>query len=138
MRAGNAWPRRRFLKAMGVSTAVTLVLAEGPFVQAGGASAGSPCAYGSGLYGAGVYSGSASSVSPSLLLGRSSDDLLLSWSGVGVGTTYEVWRSDQPFVPGDPGSTLIATVTGTSYVDPGALASSSDLYYVTRGVPTCE
>ena len=132
---GNAtWHRRSFLKTLGASGLATLVLAEVPFAGAGG----QPCTYGVGLYGSGIYSGALSASLPAILADRSSNDLVLTWAGAPGGTTYEVWRSTQPFAPGDPGSSMIATVSGTSFVDTGALGNGSDFYYVVRGILSCE
>ncbi|MCP3979709.1 MAG: hypothetical protein GY716_10340 [bacterium] len=133
------WDRRGFLKTLGTSAMATLVLSEIPVgkgARAGGA--GQPCAYGAGLYGSGLYTGFLPAGTPTILADKGGADLQLEWSGAPAGTLYEVWRGDQPFAPGDPGSTLLATVSGTSYVDPGALAASTDFYYYVRAVSACE
>lgn len=67
-----------------------------------------------------------------LQISASASDVTLSWSA--TGTSYEVWRSSEPyFTPGDPGSELRTTTTGLSYVDSGATClTCDDRYYVVR------
>lgn len=128
------WTRRRFVKNLGSGALVALAVQQGILP----ARAAQPCAYGSGAYGNGLYSGTYSAALPAIRVDRSTDDVILSWDAGPSGVTYEVWRSDQPFTPGDPGSTLVGVAASDTLVDPGALTDPSDLYYVVRGVASCE
>ena len=130
--SGVAIPRRRFVTLLGGGIAALLVLQRVPI-----SGAAQPCTYGSGIYGAGLYSGHLDVTAPLIEAGRSVSDVRLTWSAGPGGVSYEIWRSDRPFAPGEPTSTLVGTTAGTSFDDVGAVAAAEDLYYVVRGVSTC-
>lgn len=71
-----------------------------------------------------------------LTIGHSGSDVSLAWSV--TGTSYEVWRSSEPyFHPGDPGSQLLGTTNAPSYVDAGATCfACDDRYYAVRATMT--
>lgn len=90
---------------------------------------------------------------PQVTIARSGSNVVLAWPPVTADTAggreltlaYEVWRSSQPyFMPGDAGSTLLATVTPPiygsangvlSYTDAGVIgATPNSMYYVVRAV----
>jgi hypothetical protein len=128
------WTRRRFLKHVGGTAMVALAL---DIDRAAWREAAGGCAYGSGNYGAGPYSGNYPTALPSIRLDKAAADVVLTWEPGPDGMTYEVWRSFQPFRPGDPGATLVAVVAGTAAVDEGAMVAAEDRYYAVRGVPDC-
>ncbi len=121
------WTRRSFVKTIGAATFVGFV---------GAAFGGQTCGYGAGLYGGDTYLGTLEAALPAIAVTKSGSDVVLSWNAAGT-FTYEIWRSSQPFVPGDPGSVQIGTITGTDFTDPGALLAPEDRYYVARGIATC-
>lgn len=59
-------------------------------------------------------------------------DIDLSWIDQGPGSTYDVWRSGEPyFRPGDPGATLLVSgVVGTAYTDVGGNDANSYYYRI--------
>ncbi|MEM7534745.1 MAG: lamin tail domain-containing protein [Chloroflexota bacterium] len=78
-----------------------------------------------------------------LAIGRVNFDAVrLSWTAPADGSTVEVWRSEQPyFIPGDAGSTLLATLNDTvaSYDDTGAALGdvATNHYYGLRKIDRC-
>lgn len=72
----------------------------------------------------------------------SGDDVILRWVHRYEYSSYEIWRSADPyFAPGDPGSTRIASNVqppavgdGASYTDTGAVQDGVKYYYRVRGV----
>ncbi len=129
------WTRRSFVKTIGAATFVGLVGAAFDR-QSAAVFGGQTCGYGAGLYGGDTYLGTLDAALPAISVTKSGSDVTLSWNAGGA-FTYEIWRSSQPFVPGDPGSIQIGTITGTDFTDPGALVAPEDRYYVARGIATC-
>jgi hypothetical protein len=72
---------------------------------------------------------------PTVAIAASGNDAVLMWNAVAGAQGYEVWRSTEPyFTPEGPGSELVAELAGTTWTDPGALASTINYFYQARAV----
>lgn len=86
-----------------------------------------------------IYDGCESAVPTplSLTIHHVGNNVVMNWEDLyGTGEGYEVWRSTNPnFLPGDIGSTKLATINNVSYTDTDVLdGNGPNYYYAVRGV----
>ena len=147
--------RRTFLKFASVSALV----ASSPILKAKALAAteetntatiaaasgnGDSCGggYGDNAYSFGNYSDTTAQemITPAVRIGAEDNSVMLSWNEANGTTSYEVWRSSDPyFALGDASGQLMATVEATNYADTDVVADGSEAYfYLVRGVNTCQ
>lgn len=75
-------------------------------------------------------------VPPTLALSRESGtDVRLTWQAVAGVSRYRVWRASKPDFSDE---VLVATVSGTTFLDSGAASSPTSWHYLVRAVNSCE